>query len=1284
MKFHRIQIENINSLYGPNEIDIDRDFDGVPLFLIMGPTGSGKTTILDAICLALFGATPRQPTGRGIGGSSGIASRVNSVGTWQSKSVVEFSLFDAHQGVRTYYRASWLFERANQEPDGTPKTPKRVLEKRRADGRWTDKPLTSSDKEKEFQPAFDDVLDGMALDHFLRSVMLAQGDFAALLSADKKEKIAILDRITDTSAYQKVGVLAYERMKEEHALFKELESKIEGVEDVSEDVLATERARLSQAQDDARRLERCQNTALERLDWLKADAALNAAAERAGEALKVAEAEREARADEMARVELHDQASPARDAILELARLNKEQSLNQAKLPTLLEAVQNSKVELEAAQAAEATAQQNLQAAEAAFEAQKPKLAAAKNAQTAQETAKADVERAAEKVQACEAKRVEVKALFDQATQAFEGAQQKQKQLADEIEKTAEHAIIAEKLPHLQAGYDRLNDKRAQAASERQKQDEFRGLVETKSAALESLDAKVAAQKSKAEPLRKAVDDAHQVLENLLGDADDARMRRDEILAEDRRLEKRQVALEALLDKVDERRKKRTMRDSFEDFYQSEMKGISGIDAELATLGAQRAENDEELAENAAALTAIGRSLLANELRQNLEHGQDCPVCGSLEHPKKSGHGEDWASEQESADLAEQARLNAARASLVERGEALAKQEKSLKERKDTLVPSVTEAQTRLNMTVEEITKLDAVIAQIEADAGLEPRISHLEFAQFESEYEALMSALRLKREQLEAKKDKLDDAENDLAAAKLSFDALDKTLKGFEQEQRDAQKELELARERLASVVDAIQSTEAQTETLRQNCCELFAQIGVDIGQDAEGRYLFDAGFETATARRDAWDKNQAALERVKEETREAEKSLHQYQGDLKNAQEQLKERQAELQAYRLKLEAADKALAEHLAPFDGKKPAEVEAFHEDMIKAARALHARRAEARQQVAIAVENAQSAHANTQDALKAIAEKLGETQSELDEIIEEIAANNPALSTIDAVQDALLADEEYRALKELYDGIRRRLRDAQRDVERVASEQEAHQAKCPEDFEASLYSVEVLEQVHQQLKEAVRDKNTAVGRLDVIVEGIAKQLAELGKYREQRDAQKLRYDGWKELNELIGTSTGDKFKEFAQALHLGRIVARANLHLQRLRPRYVLDTQLGKGNLPTLDFEIIDKENADQRRSLSSLSGGETFLVSLALALALADQQRIRVPMETLFLDEGFGTLDRESLQQAMETLQHLHASIGRTVVVISHVEALKDKIAHQIVVTRELPNRSKVVVPALV
>ncbi|MFW5968723.1 MAG: SbcC/MukB-like Walker B domain-containing protein, partial [Persicimonas sp.] len=171
-----------------------------------------------------------------------------------------------------------------------------------------------------------------------------------------------------------------------------------------------------------------------------------------------------------------------------------------------------------------------------------------------------------------------------------------------------------------------------------------------------------------------------------------------------------------------------------------------------------------------------------------------------------------------------------------------------------------------------------------------------------------------------------------------------------------------------------------------------------------------------------------------------------------------------------------------------------------------------------------------------------------------------------------------------------------------------------------------------------------------------------------------------FDEWNELNNIIGVRDGERFKRFAQALNLDRIVDRANHRLAELHPRYRLQTKHDEASgLPTLDFEIVDNYHAGKPRDLSTLSGGETFLVSLALALALADQQEIQMPIETLFLDEGFGTLDKDSLRKAVDILKDLHTRAGRTVGVISHVAALQERIASQVIVQPEQEGRSSVV-----
>lgn len=150
--------------------------------------------------------------------------------------------------------------------------------------------------------------------------------------------------------------------------------------------------------------------------------------------------------------------------------------------------------------------------------------------------------------------------------------------------------------------------------------------------------------------------------------------------------------------------------------------------------------------------------------------------------------------------------------------------------------------------------------------------------------------------------------------------------------------------------------------------------------------------------------------------------------------------------------------------------------------------------------------------------------------------------------------------------------------------------------------------------------------------------------------------------WARLNELIGQADGSKFSRFAQGLTLARLTQLANRQLQLLSGRYRLDRVPNR----ELELEIIDTYQADNRRPTSTLSGGESFLVSLALALGLSDLAGGKTQIRSLFIDEGFGTLDQNALDVVVSTLENLRAS-GKTIGLISHVPALRERIHHQII-----------------
>jgi exonuclease SbcC len=164
---------------------------------------------------------------------------------------------------------------------------------------------------------------------------------------------------------------------------------------------------------------------------------------------------------------------------------------------------------------------------------------------------------------------------------------------------------------------------------------------------------------------------------------------------------------------------------------------------------------------------------------------------------------------------------------------------------------------------------------------------------------------------------------------------------------------------------------------------------------------------------------------------------------------------------------------------------------------------------------------------------------------------------------------------------------------------------------------------------------------------------------------QITAQTTESDIWQRLDSMIGSARGDKFRKFAQGLTLDHLLHLANRHLARLHGRYLLRRKA----TGELELDIIDSWQGDAARDTRTLSGGESFLVSLALALALSDLVSHKTSIDSLFLDEGFGTLDADTLEIALTALDSLNAS-GKMIGIISHVEGLKERIPAQIKVDK--------------
>lgn len=212
------------------------------------------------------------------------------------------------------------------------------------------------------------------------------------------------------------------------------------------------------------------------------------------------------------------------------------------------------------------------------------------------------------------------------------------------------------------------------------------------------------------------------------------------------------------------------------------------------------------------------------------------------------------------------------------------------------------------------------------------------------------------------------------------------------------------------------------------------------------------------------------------------------------------------------------------------------------------------------------------------------------------------------------------------------------------------------AKTIEGYEKEIATIgEQKGGIHQELKTDEENKH------------------KLGALIKAAEEKRSIYERWSRMNQLIGDATGSKFRKIAQSYVLSSLIHSANSYMKHLTDRYTLKVEPG-----TFVISLEDAYQGYVSRAASTISGGESFLVSLSLALALSDIGQ-QWQVDTLFIDEGFGTLSGEPLQKAIDTLRSLQSKSGRHVGIISHVEELKERIPVQIQVNQEGNNSNSVV-----
>ncbi|NVZ22066.1 AAA family ATPase [Pseudomonas costantinii] len=1202
MKILAIRLKNLASLAGPFEIDFTAEpLASAGLFAITGPTGAGKSTLLDALCLALFGAVPRLgDTGQAkmqdadgdisIGDPRTLLRR----GTGGGYAEVDFVGVSGRR-----YRARWEANRARDKASGKLQNSRQSLIDLDSDQ------LLASQK-TEYKTQLELAL-GLNFEQFTRAVLLAQSEFSAFLKANDNERSELLEKLTDTALYTKLGRRAFDKAKDAKDAHKQLQDQATGVVPLAPEA----RAELDQQLAEAQQHFKTQQAQLKQLElqhtWLKELREWQERQLSATEQLQRAQADWDHQSQQREDLSRLDQLAPQRHQFARQAEVGTlltplaaqiQQHIGQQ---TALHTRQDQALQQQAAaQLALADALKNQ--ADAV-----PLLRQAVEEQNTLAHLTKDLAKRTEDKQQQETACTEGQALLNAVLEKQALVAERLQRLAAELEHSAALAPLSDawtayrdRLQQLMLIGNRLNKGQAELP---QLEARATRAAEQFTQQRDALD--VLYQEAGAEP--HAVAEQIQLLASLLQDN-----------------RKQQRAFEDLTRLWDSQQQldqqAAVLTQKLADTQQLREKlNQTGLQAKAElTVAEQTLTVTKQLLER----QRLARSASVEELREQLQDGQPCPVCGSHEHPyhqpeallhSLGKHDEnEEATAQKAVDTLKEklTELRGEVGGLIAQQKEFLQQQEQLATQQQGLAPSLEAHPLSASLFNQDTAKRSAWLAQ---------QLNQLtqNITQDEQRQGALLNlqqnAGRL-QQQLQAAQEASQQARQLLV---------------------DQQRELANDRERLDEELNTFTSLlPAETlEGLRSDPANTFMQLDQQVSQ-----------------RREQLDRQRDELE----EQQQRQQTLDKEQTNQQHRQQQLEAAQLAV----TELTTQQHAVQEKLGALLGQHTS---AEHWQLQLDAAVTQSRQSEtdANQQLQ-EIRNTLIQLAADLKAQQERQQALYAEQQTLDTRISEWRAQHPELDNDGLNRLLAVDDNQVTELRQQVQGSEKAVEQAKVLLQEREQRLAEHQAQHNGGLEAEQLD-SALAVLNQQLAESekhvveLRARQSEDQRRQDANHALAEQITKA--YEE--------WQRWARLNALIGSASGDTFRKIAQAYNLDLLVHHANVQLRQLVRRY----RLKRGG-SMLGLLVMDTEMGDELRSVHSLSGGETFLVSLALALGLASMASSTLKIESLFIDEGFGSLDPESLQLAMDALDGLQAQ-GRKVAVISHVQEMHERIPVQIQVKRQ-------------
>ncbi|MFV5535230.1 AAA family ATPase [Acinetobacter pittii] len=1182
MKILSIRIKNLASLSDEHFID----FESAPLahaglIAIVGKTGAGKSTILDAMCLALFNRVPRLKDSDGklkdVDGSELLTNSPLTVlrrGTGHGFAELCFIAQDQKR-----YLARWEIKRARENPNGKLQSVQRHL-KCLTDG------VVLADKAKAVDEKVKQITQ-LSFEQFTRAVLLAQSEVTAFLKARDSERGELLEYLTNSSIFAKIGELAFRKTADIAKQRKQLEEFLGHIEILSDEDIAAFTEQYQQAEQNHQQLEQQKNVLDKQQQWFERKAKLEQEVQAKQQQFQTQQNHHQqltGEREQLKRLEVFSEIRPQvfqqAQNLQTLQQLEPQIQQAQTKFNELVQFFETGQKQY---QLAEQELKQTLD-----FE-QQHQQALNQVRQSIQERAfiADEYKKCKEKKNVLEQKLSPVQQQQNTVQQQIVQLEQNKIHLQQQLTQTQQYAVLDKGLSaHLhQLGqfiqnYEAIEQQLGNSTLARQKLSEAKSEVEQLTASLgtvEQIELKLEQQRKDKDQKLAQVTQLDLIQQKI--------KIYHELYAELQQLSEKQTQVSA---------------------QEQQLKTV----CQLAEQDYQTAKTEREKLQHILQQQRLLHTENIEQLRANLKEGEACLVCGSTHHPYRVDDSAvskalfDLQQQQEQQAVAlEQTKFNAWQTQQHSLTQCRAELEQVQK-----YLAQLQTKQSSLQQELEQTFKLNQLHIELnQAPEQILQTLNELRQAaqtaisSFDSENLRLTQAIRHHNQLIQ------------------SIQRNESLLNTAQQWQQQVQHILEcLSEAEQHAWQQSSSQTAKQTWTIldaRAKQLEQQEQLSLRFEQQQQELKMLAANLEQMTKQIDEIDQNLKEITLKGQQNNEKAVSLIQQmtgRTDIK-PHEWLIEHDVKRQQQQTAYHEAKQRFEQTRQHFEQQKQALDQLKHQ---------HQHTAEYQQQIDGQIQNWLKAHADFQ------------------------ATDLTALMQINSAQEQ---------------DIRNRLNHAERLLSEASSalktmqEQLSEHLQTQPDIEYEKL-VSLIQDNIAELKAQLEVRDRLKLKLEVHQQNLAKQQ----QYAEQIQNIQQEEHRWSKISGLIGDAKGKEFRDYAQQYHLDILVEHANQQLAMLSQRYTL-----KRLDQSLSLAIIDHDMDGETRSVASLSGGESFLTALALSLAIANMASGSMKIESLFIDEGFGTLDASSLHMVMNALDQLQNQ-GRQVILISHIQEMHERIPVQI------------------